>query len=346
LAFTFKASFATMKKFFQFLFILIGIVTLAILVLGLIEPTDVCVSRTVMIRAPRDTVFEQIVKFKNWPNWSPWQKLDPGMKTTYMGIDGQAGSGYHWAGDENKVGEGEMMSDDIGQTQMKYQFHVIKPWQLDATGVLTVKDTINNMEKVTWTITKHTSYPFNAMSMFLDMDKLMGPDFEKGLQNMKSYVESRVTASSFIEIKQIDYPAQIFEGLRKTISWDDRTTFFNAAYQQLAINMTEKITGPATGLFYTWDTITKTADVAAAFPVTDTSGQMKGISVFQVAASKAYMAVEKGGYAAAGTIHNALRSYVARKGEKTSLVIEEYKVSPKQEPDSNKWVTDIYYLVY
>src|SRR4051812_21427355 len=115
-----------MKKFLRFLVILVAVVAAAVLILALVEPTDVTVMRTTMIKAPKDVVFDQMVHFKNWTNWSPWYEMEPTMKMTYFGTDGQPGSGYHWVGG-SKTGEGEMTNKGVTGTQMDYEMVFKKP---------------------------------------------------------------------------------------------------------------------------------------------------------------------------------------------------------------------------
>ena len=108
-----------MKKALRFVLVLLLIVVAAVIILGIIEPTDVQVARNTMIKAPKEAVFEQILYFKNWSNWSPWYKMDSGkMKMTFYGTDGQPGSGYKWEGD--KTGAGDMKDSAVNGTQMDY----------------------------------------------------------------------------------------------------------------------------------------------------------------------------------------------------------------------------------
>jgi len=340
------------KKFFIFLGVLIGVVIVGILVLGLIAPTDITVTRSALIKAPKDSVFDQVVHFKNWPKWSVWYRMDSSIKTTYTGNDGEPGSAYHWIGDEHKVGEGEMKNTGVNDTQMDYELHVLQPFPMDATGMLMVKDNSTGTVKVTWTLKKHTAFPMNAMSMFVDMDKLLGNDFESGLGNLKKIMEINnigvvpVVADDMNgSIKETDYPGHIFEGIRKTVNWADMQQFFNENSTLLTRMAAAKINGHATSLFYMWDTVNKNADMTVSFPVSDSSLPMKGASFTYVTPSKAVMVVEKGSYAQSAQMHGAIRKYLAAKGKVSKLILEEYEVGPQQEPDTNKWVTNIYYLV-
>jgi hypothetical protein len=332
-----------MKKFLRFLVILIAVVIAGVLILALVEPTDATVTRTALINAPKNAVFGQIVNFKNWPNWSPWYQMEPTMKITYSGTDGQAGSGYHWVGGE-KTGEGEMTNKAVTGTQMDYDLAFVKPHSGKAQGFIKADDTAG-MTKVTWSVSMHCSFPMNAMLAFMNMDKMLGGDFENGLSNMKKYVESHPTAGSDVDIKEVDFPLHTYLGVRQTVNWSDIQKFCGDTYGMVGKEAGPKINGPAMGIYYTWDTVKKCADMFAGFPMYDTTKPVKGASFVNVAQSKAYMAVHKGSYSNSMKYHMALGKYVAGKGQHPALVIEEYLVGPHQEPDSNKWVTNIYYLV-
>ena len=333
-----------MKKFLRFVVILLVVVIAAVLILGLIEPRDITVMRTAMIKAPKEAVFEQIVKYKNWTNWSPWEKMDSGkMKMTYYGTDGQPGSGYTWEG--VKTGAGDMKDSAVSGTQMTYVLTFTKPREGTAWGYLKADDSAG-MTKATWTCSMHFPYPMNAMCLFMNMDKMLGGDFESGLNNMKAYVESHATASSGdMEVKEVDYPGHAFEGIRKVMSMADMSKFFMESYTLLGKELDGKIMGPGTGIYFTWDTVKKESDMAAVFPVSDTAKVVKGASVINVPAAKAVMTVLKGGYGKEMEAHTAISKYMTAKGIAHGIVIEEYVAGPGQEPDSNKWVTNIYYLI-
>jgi hypothetical protein len=204
------------------------------------------------------------------------------------------------------------------------------------------------MEKVTWSCVVKMSFPMNASFCIMNWDKLMGGDFETGLANLKQYAESHATAAPVadVDIKEVDYPEHLFEGFRKTVAWADVNKFCMEHFGTLGNGMRAKINGAATGLYYTWDTASKTTDMVAAFPAYDTTVLVPGASFIRVPVSKAYMAVCKGGPASMPKYNKALLQYTMAKGQKEYLVIEEYAVSDHQEPDSNKWVTNIYYLVH
>lgn len=336
-----------MRKFILFVVVLVVIAVAAILALGIYEPKDITVARTTLIKAPKEEVFQQIVLFKNWVNWSPWYKMDSGnMKMAYYGTDGQPGSGYTWEGSD-KTGAGNMGDSAVNGTQMTYKLTFTKPDRGTAWGDMIATDTAA-MTKVTWTWHMHFPFPFNAVLVCLNMDKMLGGDFEAGLNNMKAYVESHTAAATppvAIEVKEVDYPGHIFEGIRNTVPMSGMMKLFDDARGEVTTEAGTKINGPFAGIFYTWDMEKMSTDMMACFPVADSSVQIKGASFVCVPASKAVMAVERGGYGKSMETHNAIKKYMAAKGLMQSFVIEEYVTDKATEPDSNKWVTNVYYLV-
>ena len=182
------------KKFFRFCFILIGLFIAALLVIGLIQPKDITVSRSIYIANPRAIVFNQMVRFKNWPNWSPWTRLDTSMKSTFSGTDGEIGSTYHWVGDPAKTGEAELkitaVTGTLTQSTMVFRFELLKPSHLITSGSLMAEDSAGGT-KATFSFTNHFDYPWNAMTVFENMDNILSKDFEAGLKNMKTYIDAK-----------------------------------------------------------------------------------------------------------------------------------------------------------
>lgn len=178
------------KKFIRLCLGLALITIAAILILGLFQPHDITVTRSVTINAPRPLVFEQMVKFRNWPSWSPWSRLDTTMKNEFKGDDGQPGSIYHWTGDDHKTGEAEITNKGVKGTEMQFSFVLIKPEKLEAHGSLTAEDAPGGT-KASMSFTNHYNYPWNALIFMTNLERTIGPDLEKGLNNMKSLAEKR-----------------------------------------------------------------------------------------------------------------------------------------------------------
>lgn len=336
-------------KFLRVLIIIIVILAVIVGILSLVAPKEVTVSRSATINAPKDVVFNHMSHFKDWDKWSPWHEMDPNMTITFKGEDGTVGSGYHWVGtEEKKTGEGEMTNTGLSGDTMKYSLNFLKPFKSTADGMFIAEDAGNGMTKATWQFHTKPTFPGNIFALFMNMDKMLGKDFEHGLDNLKKLAEAGGSTSggsvAGMQIEETQFAAHSYAGIRQMVKWEDMSRFFSESYEKLGKAAGPDINGPAAGLFYKWDTVAHNADAVAAMPV---SKEVKadGVTMIKVPASKAYMIVYKGGYTGSMKAHEALNEKVRAAGRKADLIIEEYIKGPAEEKDSTKWVTNIYYLI-
>ena len=170
---------------------LVGIVLAiaAFCIVVALQPEDFKITRTATIGATPDRVFEQVNDFHKWEAWSPWAKLDPAMKTTYAGSASGVGSSYSWIGND-EVGEGKMTVTQSHPTEhIAIDLEFIKPFAAkNLTEFMFKSDGANT--NVTWAMTGKNNFMMKAFSLVMNMDKLVGGDFEKGLSQLKSVVES------------------------------------------------------------------------------------------------------------------------------------------------------------
>jgi hypothetical protein len=170
------------------LIVIAAIVTVLALVVAL-QPADFRVTRTATISAPASVVFAQVNDFHNWGAWSPWEKLDPGMKRAYSGAPAGPGAVYTWAGN-GKVGEGRMtLTESRPGDLIRIKLEFFKP--MAATNTAEFKFTPHgDQTTVTWTMTGKNNFVGKAISLFMDMDKMVGGSFEQGLAEIKSISET------------------------------------------------------------------------------------------------------------------------------------------------------------
>ncbi|WP_293811199.1 SRPBCC family protein [uncultured Bosea sp.] len=164
----------------------VGIVVVLILAAG--KPDTFQVARSIKIEASPERIYPLIADFRAWGAWSPWEKKDPAMKRTYGGPEIGVGATYAWAGDKN-VGEGSMRITEAqvpGKLGLKLDF--LKPFEAhnDVVFALTPQGQQTN---VTWIMTGPTPFIGKIMHVFMDMDRMVGGDFETGLKAMKAAAE-------------------------------------------------------------------------------------------------------------------------------------------------------------
>lgn len=146
------------------------------------------VERTTTIAAPAEKVYAQIVDFHNWRAWSPWDDLDPDMQRSYSGADSGVGAAYAWSGNR-KAGEGKMeITEAVEPSTVQIALDFLKPFKSSSTTTFNLKPQ-GDTTKVTWTMTGPKTLMTRVVGVFKSMDKMVGPDFEKGLTQLKGASE-------------------------------------------------------------------------------------------------------------------------------------------------------------
>ena len=171
------------------LYILIGlaVVIVGILIVASLKPNTVRYERSAVINASPEKILPHIADFHNWKAWSPWEKKDPGMKRDYSGVPKGVGAKYGWNGN-NAVGEGTMEIVETSTNMVKIDMRFVKPFKNDCVVTFHFTPT-GNATTVRWAMDGPNLFVGKVMSVFMDMDKLIGKDFEAGLAGLKAVVE-------------------------------------------------------------------------------------------------------------------------------------------------------------
>jgi len=161
-------------------------IPLVVVAVAATRPATYLVQRSIIVAAPPEAVYAAVVDFRRWERWSPWASLDPGQKTTVAG-DG-VGAVYTWSGND-KVGAGRMtIVEAVPGSRVGIKLEFLRPFESTSeTSFLVVPEGPGS--RLTWLMKGTNGYVARAMSIFMDMDKMIGPDFEKGLASLKVEVE-------------------------------------------------------------------------------------------------------------------------------------------------------------
>jgi hypothetical protein len=155
------------------------------------RPSSWKVERSIVVKAPAGVVYDRVADFHRWPAWSPWAHLDPNMATDFSGPDSGTGAIYHWKGND-KVGEGRMTitgANPPKEIVIKLEF--VKPWEQVSTTTFTFKPEGMRTTRVTWSMTGENDFVGKLFAVFMNMDKVIGTDFQKGLGSLKLASEER-----------------------------------------------------------------------------------------------------------------------------------------------------------
>ena len=163
-----------------------------VLIIALFTKKAYRVKREIVIRKPKQTVFEYIKYLKNQDHYSKWAMMHPDMKKEYKWTDGTSGFSSAWESKDRKVGKGEQTIREITEGEsIGSQIHFIKPFEGRADAVMTTAAIAAGQTKVKWGFTSKMKYPMNIMLLFMDMDKMIGADLETGLNNLKVVLEQQ-----------------------------------------------------------------------------------------------------------------------------------------------------------
>ncbi len=159
-----------------------------VLIFATTKPDTFSVQRSATIQAPPEKVFAVLNDFKRWPDWSPWEKLDPAMKRTLGGAPAGKGATYAWEGN-GKAGAGRMeIVESTPASKIGIQLDFIKPFEGHNTTVFALTPQ-GGATQVNWSMTGPTPFVSKLMQVFVDMDQMIGKDFEEGLANLKALIE-------------------------------------------------------------------------------------------------------------------------------------------------------------
>lgn len=169
--------------------LLIVVVLIAcVLLYATTRPDTMHVERTATINAPPEKIFPYINDFRQWTAWSPFEKLDPDMKKTYGGAERGRGAVYEWAGN-SQAGQGRMeITDSIEPSRVTIKLDFIAPFEGHNVAEFRLAPE-GNATAVTWTMDGPTPYMAKLMGVFVNMDTMIGSDFESGLASLKTIAE-------------------------------------------------------------------------------------------------------------------------------------------------------------
>lgn len=161
-----------------------------VLVVALLIKKEYALEREITINKPKAVVFDYIKYLKNQDNFSKWASIDTNMKKEYRGTDGTVGFVSGWDSENDEAGKGEQeIIKIIDGERIDYKLHFIKPMEGMADAYLATEATDANQTKVKWGFKSKMNYPMNILLPIMNIEKMVGDDFETGLKNLKTLLE-------------------------------------------------------------------------------------------------------------------------------------------------------------
>jgi uncharacterized protein YndB with AHSA1/START domain len=171
-----------------YIVIAIAVIIAALLVRAAVQPPNFRIARSQEVSAPPEKIYNAITDFHVWTRWSPYEQKDPDMKRLYSGADAGRGAVYAWDGDKN-IGAGRMEILAAEPKKIDIQLDFFKPFKAQNFAEFTLEPN-GSSTRVTWAMHGHSRFLCRIIGTFLNMDKMVGRDFEAGLKNLKAVAES------------------------------------------------------------------------------------------------------------------------------------------------------------
>src|ERR1700704_1568504 len=164
--------------------VVLALAIAVVLILASRKPDIFRVQRVTTVKAPPEKIFSLINDFHQWVTWSPYEKKDPAMKRTYSGAESGKGAVYAWDGNNN-VGSGRMeILDTSVPSKIVIKLDFFKPFEGHNTAEFTMLPQ-GDATNITWLMHGPAPFMSKLMQVFMNMDRMIGKDFEAGLANLK-----------------------------------------------------------------------------------------------------------------------------------------------------------------
>jgi effector-binding domain-containing protein len=334
-----------MKILKIFLWIILAMLILVVIV-GAFLPRRATVSRSLLFHCPRDQVFEQVNTTRNWENWSPWHQIDSAMLIKYSGIEKGNNAGFSWNSSNKNVGNGKIeIASSLPYDSIILDMDFMENGNAQEKFVFSETD---SGTLVTWSMTSDLGKnPINRYFGLL-MDKFVGPDFEKGLDNMRKFINSLPSSHINFNISETEIPARITLTIRDTCTQHSISAKLSKIYGVVFhVIQTRKlqITGYPFAIYHTCTT--DIFDLEAGVPIEKAINPSIGnVIVAERPQTHSVMAKYFGPYNRTSQVYAEIEKYItSKKLTVTGPFIEEYITDPQTEPDTAKWQTNIYFPV-
>ena len=341
---------------------IIGIIVLVLIVIVMVvvavTPSSASLERSITVNSSADVVYAEVNNLKTFNKWSPWFQADPNAEYVWEGGSTGVGAKMTWYSEDKNVGNGFMtIVESTPASFVKYEMGFDQNGNKDFTDegdekpyASMIIEESSDQTNVTWTFEISGISTFNVGSkmMVLALDMFLGPFYEKGLLSLKDRIENRPEYT--VDIGTTDVESISFLGVGTTTSLDpdEIGKAMGEAYGKIVSYMTRKKIeqgGYPIAVVNSYDD--SGMDMVCGIPVVDgTESDSEEISVNASYAGTVVKAVHMGDYAASEVTHEQIDQYIKYNGyESVGAPWEEYVTDPGLEPDTAKWVTNIYYPV-
>ncbi len=335
----------------------IGLLLIAIITIYFLLPSKLLVEYSQELKASPEQVFAQVNNLKNWNNWAKWNQIDPDMETFYGDKVAGKGASYTWKSDHKMVGNGSMKITDSKINELVSTEMTFEGFDGSAYADIDIEPGTEGGSKVTWDFRGDAGkYLYKFMSAFM-MKGSIKKSYAESFDNLDAFIATNPDAhkSSGIEmptyteeqlntipIEIVDLPE--FNAITVKRSGNISEMSSDVFGEALGTSMVaiEKAGAQFAGVpfsqWHKWEPENDYYEMEAGAPVTGGGTLHKG--------GKMVKASYLGDYHGTALAHEAAHAYIRRNGhEFNGAPYEMYVTDPQEEPDTTKWLTEVYYPI-
>lgn len=170
--------------------LLLAAIIAVVLIIAAFQPANFQVVRSTAVAASPETLFAEVNDLHRWSAWSPYEKLDPAMKRTFEGAPAGVGAVYAWDGNK-EVGTGRMTIMESRPAELiRLKLEFFKPMAGVSEAEFSFRPEGGGRTTVTWSMAGTNNYLAKIFCLFMNMDRMVGGQFEKGLADLKTLAET------------------------------------------------------------------------------------------------------------------------------------------------------------
>lgn len=332
-----------MKTIVKIFYWLLGIVALLVIV-SFIIPKTYKVERSVFVKSKPGMIYRLASNFPQWHLWAPWTKeTDSTVIFEMTGEPGQVGTSWKWNGET--LGNGEMILSELIPGELIAYDLAFDHGKYNSKGKIVIENQ-GDSAKVSWLDEGDLGYNPISRYMGLFMDRMMGPDFEKGLAKLKTVAESR---ADWPDIEEVTLPGQVALTIRDSAGPGTYSSVMGRAYGEImSFIQTNKLTisGAPFSIAITWDSVTMNSTMDIGIPVEKADKGKGRIRVQDFPEQKVVLAHYFGAYENVVTAYTILEQYLKENDYVVAGAPREiYITDPMTEADTAKWETRVAYPV-
>lgn len=328
-------------KIVKYILIVLTALLLIVSAVGLLFfPAKVEMGRSITVNASPGQAFGYLNSLKHFNEWSPWYEMDTTARYTCSGPESGPGSTISWESKNSNVGTGTMRI-----VQSEPDSLVGLDMDFGGNGKATARFLVQPVDsgtRVEWVFGFDAGANPLLRIMGAFMDKMVGSDYEKGLQRLKTVLENTPP----LQVEIVTLPSVEYLSVRSTTELSNISATLGTSYAAIMQSMGKQKLNPSGAPFAIYHTAPPVFDVEAGIPVDRPGKEDGGVKAGKRMAGRACQVKFFGAYEKTAEAHAAIDRYIQQHGLKMAgSPLEVYVTDPGMQPDTSQWETDILYPI-